>query len=282
LDGVAAVRKAQALQPDLILLDIGLPKLNGLQAAEQIRVLAPNAKLLFVSLESSSAAVREAFRLGAQGYVHKLRAQEDLALAVEAVLAGKQFVSSDLEFGDSTKSHRRHEVQFCSHDVVFLESATRFIGGAMKADGAVIALATASHRKSLLQRLKTDGFDMDRAIQEGMYISLDAAETLSKIIVNRMPDQGRIFEVLGGVIESAIKRKKTEHSRLAIFGECSAVLCANGNTNAATRMEKNCNNLLESHDVDILCAYPLSAFQRADDDRAFNTICAEHTAVFSG
>ena len=74
LDGLEAIQKAKDLQPDLILLDIGLPKLNGMAAAEQIRILAPNAKLLFVSLESSSAVVGEALRIGAQGYISKLRA----------------------------------------------------------------------------------------------------------------------------------------------------------------------------------------------------------------
>src|SRR4029077_3004261 len=71
LDGFDAVQKARDLQPELILLDLGLPKLNGIAAAQQIRVLAPHAKLLFISLESSPAAVREAFRAGAQGYIHK-------------------------------------------------------------------------------------------------------------------------------------------------------------------------------------------------------------------
>ena len=65
-DGIDAVRQAQELQPDLILLDIGLPKLNGIAAAVRICTLAPDAKLLFISLESSDAAVREAFQAGAQ------------------------------------------------------------------------------------------------------------------------------------------------------------------------------------------------------------------------
>src|SRR5262249_11998644 len=88
-DGIDAVRQAQELQPDLILLDIGLPKLNGIAAALRICTLAPDAKLLFISLESSDAAVREAFQAGAHGYIHRLRAQLDLIPAVEAVLAGK-------------------------------------------------------------------------------------------------------------------------------------------------------------------------------------------------
>jgi len=85
-DGLGAIQKAEKLQPDLILLDIGLPKLNGFEAAKRISRLAPRAKLLVVSQESSSDVVREALRLGALGYVLKLHAKRDLLPAIEAVL----------------------------------------------------------------------------------------------------------------------------------------------------------------------------------------------------
>jgi DNA-binding NarL/FixJ family response regulator len=110
VDGLDAVQRAKDLQPDLILLDIGLPKLNGMAAAEQIRIFAPDAKLLFVSMETSSAIVEEAFRLGAQGYITKVRAQADLIPGIDAVLAGKRFVSSDLEVSVGTKNDHRHDV----------------------------------------------------------------------------------------------------------------------------------------------------------------------------
>ena len=280
LDGMEAIQKAKDLQPDLILLDIGLPKLNGMVAAVQIRILAPDARLLFVSLESSSPIVEEALRLGALGYIHKLRAQADLIPAIEAVLSGKHFVSSDLKFGDSTKVQRRHEVQFWSDEMVFLESATHFIAEALKTDRAAIVVATPSHRESIVQNLKAAAFDMDGAIQQGIYISLNAAEALSDIMVNGLPDAGRFFETLGSVIESSVKATKTEHSRIAVFGECAPLLWAEGNTNGAIEVEKICNDLIKTHDIDVLCAYPLSLSQGADAEATFNSICAEHTAVF--
>lgn len=101
-DGLEAVQKAKELQPDLILLDIGLPKLSGIEAAKQIRDLAPLARIVFVSQDPSPDVVREALSLRAQGYVHKLRVHSDLLPAVEAVLGGERFVSKSLEFSQGT------------------------------------------------------------------------------------------------------------------------------------------------------------------------------------
>ncbi len=99
-DGLEAVRKAEELQPDLIVLDIGLPKMNGIEAARRIRTLAPKSKILFLTQESSDDVVREAFNVGARGYVVKIHAGSELLPAVEMVLRGKHFVSDGLEAQD--------------------------------------------------------------------------------------------------------------------------------------------------------------------------------------
>lgn len=95
-EGLEAVQKAAELKPDLILLDIGIPTLNGIEAAQQIRTLVPESKIIFVTSESSVDVVEQAFRLGAWGYVVKTSAGRDLLAAVEAVISGKKFVSSTL------------------------------------------------------------------------------------------------------------------------------------------------------------------------------------------
>ena len=100
-DGRDAVRKAEELQPNLILLDISLPKLNGLKAARQIGKVAPKSRILFLSGEADPNVVREAFSAGGLGYVLKSDAPIDLLAGIESVLLGRQFVSrSLLDFGD--------------------------------------------------------------------------------------------------------------------------------------------------------------------------------------
>ena len=95
-DGLEAGREAEELQPDLILMDVGLPMLNGIAAARRIRTLSPKSKIIFVTQQHDPDVVREALNVGAKGYVAKTRTAIDLPAAVDAVLDGGQFVSGGL------------------------------------------------------------------------------------------------------------------------------------------------------------------------------------------
>jgi DNA-binding NarL/FixJ family response regulator len=101
-DGLEAVHKSQELLPDLILLDIGLPTLNGIEAARRIRELSSKSKILFTSEDRLPEIVAEALETGAVGYLLKFDAVDELFPAVEAVLQGKQFVSASLTRDDLT------------------------------------------------------------------------------------------------------------------------------------------------------------------------------------
>jgi DNA-binding NarL/FixJ family response regulator len=95
-DGLEAVQKADELQPDLILLDIGLPTINGIGAARRIREVSHASKILFVSENRSPEIAEEALNTGAGGYVLKSDAASELLPAIKAVLAGKRFISTSL------------------------------------------------------------------------------------------------------------------------------------------------------------------------------------------
>jgi DNA-binding NarL/FixJ family response regulator len=281
-DGLEAVQLAEHLQPDLVLLDLGLPKLNGIEAAKKIRTAAPFAKILFVSIESSPEVIQAALRVGAMGYVAKTRAERDLLPAVEAVLAGGRFVSDGMEDCESSEgttapAPHRHEVQFYSEDEVLLEKFTRFIANALRADGAAIVIVTKSHQERLVQRLKLEGLDIDKAIQQGTYIFLDAADALRTIMVEGLPCRARFFEEINRLVESAFKAATAKFPRIAFCGERVGLLWAEGNTDAAILLEKFCNELSKTPAIDILCGYPLLA--DAAQGAAFKSICAEHSVV---
>ena len=90
-DGLEAIQKAEELQPDLVLLDIDLPRLNGIAAARQIGKLSPKSKILFLSQDTDPEIVKAALRTGGSGYVVKSYADQ-LFEAMETVIQGGQFV----------------------------------------------------------------------------------------------------------------------------------------------------------------------------------------------
>jgi CheY-like chemotaxis protein len=285
-DGSETIRKAKELRPDLILLDIGLPKLNGIEAAPRIRQVSPDSKIIFLSLYNDLEVVRAALGMGGLGYVYKTDAQRELLLAVDSVLQGKKFVSSSLkgyEFTDisAEKTPQRHEALFCSDDTVLLDGFTRFVAAAIKSRNAAIVLATRPHLDSLFQRLKAEGVDTDAAVQQGTIIALNVADTLASLLVDGLPDPARFFEDFSGLIETASKAAKAEHPRVYFCGECIGRLWAEGKRDAALRLEQLCNELAKVHEVDLLCAYPLSGFHGGEDDLALQSIYAEHSAVHS-
>ena len=300
-DGVEAVEKARVLKPDLILLDVGLPILNGIEAARRIRELSPSSKILFLSESRSPSVAEEALRAGAAGYVVKSDAARQLLPAVEAVLEGKQFVSSSLaaeyhndrehstvpargkvvEFvPPGTGTATRHEVGFYYDDQHLLDDATQFMGSALKEGNAAIAIVTDSHRDSLYPRLQAYGVDIRAAVEQGRYIALDAATTLLTFMDKGMPDPTRFVKLFGQLISSTASAAKGAHPRVAVFGEGVDLLCAEGNAEAAIRIERLANQLAKTYAIDLLCAYSLGAEHRMDS-HIFQRICAEHSAVHS-
>jgi CheY-like chemotaxis protein len=294
-----AVEKAQQLHPDFIMLDIGMPRLNGIEAARRIRKLSPESKILFLSENRSWDIAEEALRTGAGGYVVKSDAASELLPAVEAVLSGKRFVSSSLHghhLCQAKDEHtpdyahgeivpprfaRQHEVEFYSDDQYLLDELTQFIGAALRAGNAAIVVATDSHRKGILPRLQAYGVDVAAVIEQGRYIVLDASDALSTFMVNGALDSVRFMESFGKLILKAASAAGREYPRVAFFGEGADVLWKRGNAEAAIQDEKLCNQLIKRYDVDMLCGYSMGKVHGVIDTHTLRRISAEHSAVHS-
>jgi DNA-binding NarL/FixJ family response regulator len=301
-DGLQAVHKAEELQPDLILLDIGLPALNGIEAARRIRGLAPRSQIIFLTENNASDIAQAALDLGARGYVVKADAGRELLPAIQAVIEGKQFVSARLagqvftRFDNSQTANLsekiltqlpsqqmddapRHEVQFYADDAAFLVGFARFISTALEAGSVVIVAATDAHRDGLVMRLQLQGLNISGAIREGLFIQLDPHEILSKFMVNGLPDSGRFWEVTGRLIETAKKACKREHPRVVACGECAPSLWLEGKADAAIQLEALWHDAAKRYGITILCGYPLASFRSEEDRHVFSRICAIHSAV---
>jgi DNA-binding NarL/FixJ family response regulator len=269
-DGLEAVQKAQELQPDLIVLDIGLPRLNGIEAARRIRKLSRKSRIVFLSLVSDADVVREALSLGALGYVAKIDAASYLLAAVEAVLRGETFVSSSIE-----RRSRGHEVEFYPDDASFVDGFVRFLEPTLKMGNGAVVVASGQRRDSILQRLHQVGLDMDAAIEKGSYVFVDAADTLSTFMVSDVVDPVRFLSIAGDLVTVSGKSITREQPRVALCGECASLLWARGNPDAAIEVEQLCNQLAKQFDVDILCGFSLSSFYREEDREVFERICRE-------
>jgi DNA-binding NarL/FixJ family response regulator len=303
VDGLKAVEKAQELQPDLILLDIQLPKLNGIQAARRIRKVSPHSKILFLTQESSSAIVEECFRLGAQAYLLKSELNHDLLLAVQEILDGKHFASrrlgvsnqqnqmrvparmAGLKFQSLTaqkiETNHGHQVASYGSDAAFVADFTRFAETALKIGNPVIVIATETHRNALQHALQGRGVDMAVAIRDGTYISLDARETLSTFMVNDWPDSTRVFNGVKELVSKAAQTATNEKPRVAACGEMGPTLLAQGKREAAFQLEHLTDEIAKSCDVDILCGYMVEDIQREENIPFFERISAEHSAAYS-
>ena len=302
-DGLEAVGKAKELQPDLIVLDIGLPSLNGIEVARQVRKLCPQCKILLMSQEASVHVAQEGFRLGAMGYVVKGHAGGELLASVEAVCQGRLFVSKGLlgqqgigaqaanqlfsqevlpspSWGKAEIAHR-HEVRFYGDDEAFLSGLTGFIEAGLKAGNPVIAVATELHRKSLFKRLLARGVDGVAAMEQGLYLSLDVDEALATFMVGDLPDPVRFLKIFGDLLSSAAEMATGEQPRVAACGEFAPTLWARGKTEAAVQVEHLTDEIAKTCNVEILCGYVLNSFQRERESHIYEKICAEHSAVCS-
>jgi signal transduction histidine kinase len=172
-----------------------------------------------------------------------------------------------------------HSVSFYEEDAFLLDSLTNLIGTTLIAGDVAVVVATAAHRDRLAKRLKAQGLDLEVTARLGRYFAVDAAETLSSIMVNGALDTALFNARMGEFLSSVRSAAKGYSPRLVIFGEMVAVLCSQGNFDAALKLEQLWNDLARTELFHLHCAYPMTFFDREGHSQAFLNICAEHSHV---
>ncbi len=160
-DGRAAVDAYDRLRPNLVILDIGLPLLNGIEAARQIKKLSPDARILIVSMHSDRGYIEEALKAGASGYLLKQAAAAELLDAIHSVLQGRYYVSKSLAASGAPSagdSIRNPAATFASRLTQRQREVLQLIaeGKSMKEMGSILGISVRTvefHKNGIMREL---------------------------------------------------------------------------------------------------------------------------------
>jgi PAS domain S-box-containing protein len=170
-----------------------------------------------------------------------------------------------------------HVVQLYEQDAELYDAVTPFLADGCESGGAAVVVATETHRHGIVARLRARGLDVAALEAKGLYVALDATATLSRFLVDGMPDAARFHAYVQPLVGHAVA--KAARGRVRVFGEMVAVLWQEGRPEAALALERLWNDLRRRCPVSLLCAYPVSAFGADVEPSFFRQVCAEHAQV---
>ena len=286
-DGREAVHKVETLKPDLILMDIGLPGVDGIEAARQVIARDPSSRILFVSEHQSPDIVQAALGCGARGYVTKSDAGRELLPAIDAIVRGRWFISARLggrSFDtatdiDAARELRRHEAGIYSDEASLLDDYARFSEAALRAGITLIAILPESRRNALHQRLRARGVDVDGALRDGTHLVLEVPAIASRFIVDGRLDEARCWHAASTLVLQAASATGGKRPCAAVCGDGAATFLREGKVEAAMALERLWDDVARTFDVDVFCPYLADDLRCDDDNPIFQSICATHSAV---
>jgi DNA-binding NarL/FixJ family response regulator len=287
-DGPDAIQKALDLRPDLILLDVGLPTLNGIEVARRILARDPSVRILFVSEHQSWEVAEAALCTGARGYICKSDSGRELSPAMDAVVAGRRFVAERLggravDKGADRRSAntRRHEAVFYSDDRLLLDDWASIAEGALNAGATFILVAIDERRSQLQAMLEARGLNVGRAARDGRFISMSVDEAVSQWIGDGLPDEARFWPAVTSVLLAAVRASTSERPHVVACGECAPSLCAQGDAEAAISLERLWDEVAATYNLDVFCGYTADGCRCDDPAVVRERLNAVHTATYA-
>ena len=287
-DGPEAIQKAADLRPDLILLDVGLPTLNGIEAARRILAHDPNLRILFVSEHQSWEIAEAALCTGARGYICKSDSGRELAPAMDAIVQGRRFVAERLggrmvqqATHGSLPNTRRHEAVYYSNDDLLLDDWASIAERALNTGATFIVVAFDERRNRLEAMLEARGLNVARAGRDGRFVSMGVDEAISQWMVDGFPDETRFWPAVTSVMLAALRASTSEPPHVVTCGECAPTLCAQGDAKAAIRLEQLWDEVVTIYNLDVFCGYSSDGCRCGDPGDVREQLTAVHTALYA-
>ena len=277
-DGRQALHAAQRLDPDVVVLDITMPELDGFQTARALRQSGLRAKVVMLTMHERDEFVAAAIESSAQGYVLKTRIRSDLESAIDHAIAGRLFLPSLTSLLAVTPATGAgwHAMLFGINDRPSLNTLSGLLAATCRRGGVAALVATDATRTEIAQRLLATGDDIAQAAGRGQYISLDAREALAEVIVGGRVDARRVAAIIDDLERS---RLAASASSVTVLGEMAPLLCRDGNPEAALQLERVWDDLTRRLPFLTVCFYSTECFGESEDSALFPGICAFHAAV---
>jgi MEDS: MEthanogen/methylotroph, DcmR Sensory domain len=188
---------------------------------------------------------------------------------------GWKLANADLFWGDLAFCD--HVLQVYDTDELYVEAFAGFVSSGIQLGDCCVVFLAEAHRKALHSKLTAMGINVEAAIADDSYIPLDAQETLSKFMVNGMPDEELLGKAMNDVFDRGYRAKRVVRAG----GEMSALLLAQGNWDAAIGLERATNKVRETNPFSVFCAFSRAAFAIGDELKLHH-VCAEHSKIISG
>ncbi len=170
-----------------------------------------------------------------------------------------------------------HAVQFYGDDEEFLHNLVGdWLAAGLRENEAVIVVATPAHAEAFAEKVKTRGQNLDAACANGQATILDAAETLSLLLVGNSVEWPVFRSVIGGAIDATARRVR--NGRVRAYGEMVNLLWCQGKADVAMQLEEFWNRLAEDRPMQVLCSYSMESL-RAENDAKVSRICSAHGSV---
>jgi CheY-like chemotaxis protein len=253
-DGQAAVEACRTLRPDLVVLDIAMPRLNGFQAAVIIRDLPGAPRIVFASAHDDAEFIRAACEIGAPALVPKRKMLVDLVPAVRRAL-------------------NFHAVCFYDDAQSLSRTVAGFIGEGLNAGDAAIVIATPTHGAAIHEQLTAIDVNPRKRVAQSELLILDAQEVMNSFMVGGLPDTECFLDTMRPIMDSVAGSK---HRPVRVYGEIVDVLWRNGEEAAAASLEVLWSRLIAPGKCSLICGYSSEQVGRGD---GFEAICHQHSHV---